>query len=297
MLNHSKVEGQGFKFDVTRLTAHSKFLREMFFDDTGRLGLQLEGSSLHDPLVIEGCTAEAFANFLGWLNHKYVYSSSNFYYCNINTIWVVASSSWSPLKTDQTKQLLDILHVSHMWEIAPGVEFASTELLKANLHPAHRLRLARQYGLLDWIEIPIRILLESPLARYTEDSHDNLDFSLYMVIATAKESIATARKVLANIPPFPTDADNTPFCPQHATCKRIWVEKWFIGLGRRIHHPTEKFALAEIPQALETMDHRGMNEDCKKFVLKWMNQTLSYLIQREEDLIQETVDTVRIMFM
>lgn len=275
------------------MAAHSKFLRELFFDETGKLGLTLEGTLDH-PLVIEGCTAEAFANFLGWLNHKYVYNPSLI--INIDTILVAASSAWSPLKTDRTKQLLNILHVSHMWEIAPGVEFASTELLKANLHPGHRLRLAQQYGLLNWIEIPIRILLDSPLERYTEDGPNNLDFSLYMVIATAKESIATARNVLAHVPPFPTDTDNSPFCPEHATCKRIWIEKWFLGLGRRIHHPTEKFSLAEIPRALKEMDHRGMREDCKNFVLEWMNENLSYLVQKEEDLIQDTVATIRTMF-
>lgn len=75
------------------------------------------------------------------------------------------------------------------------------------------------------------------------------------------------------------------------------IEKWFLGLNRRIHHPTEKFALAEIPRALEGMDHRGMREECKKFVLEWMNEILYYLIQKEEDLIQETVATLRSMFM
>jgi hypothetical protein len=55
--------------------------------------------------------------------------------------------------------------------------------------------------------------------------------------------------------------------------------------------------LAEIPQALKEMDHRGMREDCKKFVLEWMDKNLSYLFRKEEDLIQETVATVRTMFM
>ena len=102
------------------------------------------------------------------------------------------TSAWAPLKAEHTKQLLDILHVSHMWEIVPGVQFATTELLKADLHPVHHLRLAKQYGLLDWIEIPIWMLLTAPLERYTEESQDTLDFRLYMVIATTKESIEKA---------------------------------------------------------------------------------------------------------
>jgi hypothetical protein len=183
-----------------------------------------------------------------------------------------------------------------MWEIAPGVQFASTELLKADLHPAHRLHLARQYGLLDWIETPIRMLVGAPLERYTKESRDNLDFNLYMVIATTKESIAKARKVLANHPPFPADTDNTPFCIQHAACKKVWFEKWFLILGRRIHHPSEQFPLISIPDALKKMDHRGMNPECKTYILEWIDITFSHLICKEEDLIQEAVAIVRSMF-
>ena len=77
----------------------------------------------------------------------------------------MTTSAWVPLKAEHTKQLLDILHVSHMWENVPGVQFATTELLKADLHPTHRLHLclAQQYGLSDWIEIPIWMLLTALL--------------------------------------------------------------------------------------------------------------------------------------
>jgi hypothetical protein len=43
----------------------------MLFDTSGHLGLTKEGS-VDYPIIVQGCTAEAFANFLGWLNHKYV---------------------------------------------------------------------------------------------------------------------------------------------------------------------------------------------------------------------------------
>ena len=180
-----------------------------------------------------------------------------------------------------------------MWDIVPGVQFAATELLKADLHPTHCLHLAWQYSLLDWIEIPTWMLLTAPLECYIEESQDTLDFKLYMIIATTKESIATAWKVLANHPPFP---DNTPFCPQYATCKMVWIEKWFFTLGHHIHHPSEHFPLILIPSALKNMDHQGMNTECKKYILEWIDGTLSYLIHKEEDMIQEAVATIHSMF-
>ena len=66
---HWQVEGQGFKVDATRLASHSVFLREMLFDKNGHLGKSKEGT-LDNPIIVEGCTSKAFANFLGWLNHK-----------------------------------------------------------------------------------------------------------------------------------------------------------------------------------------------------------------------------------
>ena len=92
--------------------------------------------------------------------------------------------------------------------------------------------------------------------------------------------------------PFPADADNTPFCPQHATCKKVWIEKWFLTLGHHIHHPSKDFPLILIPEALKNIDHRGMNPECKQYILEWIDTTLLYLICKEEDLIQEAVTTV-----
>lgn len=47
----------------------------MLFDDSGNLGLIKEGT-VEYPIIVQGCAAETFANFLGWLNHQYVYDTS-----------------------------------------------------------------------------------------------------------------------------------------------------------------------------------------------------------------------------
>ena len=68
-----KVEGQGFKVDASRLTTHSDFLQKMLFDSEGHLGVSMNGmeeGTVDNPIVVQGCTAGMFANFLGWLNHK-----------------------------------------------------------------------------------------------------------------------------------------------------------------------------------------------------------------------------------
>jgi hypothetical protein len=70
---YSKIDGKGFKVDAARLALHSKFLRDMLFNSDGLLGLSKEGT-VDNPIIIHGCTEEMFANFLGWLNHEYVFN-------------------------------------------------------------------------------------------------------------------------------------------------------------------------------------------------------------------------------
>jgi hypothetical protein len=183
-----------------------------------------------------------------------------------------------------------------MWDIHPGIEFATRELLGFDLHPAHRLYLAHRYNLVDWISDPIRQLLAAPLERYIKEDQDHLAFDLYMIIATAKESIAAERKRLGNYPPFPPNFDNEPFCDQHQSCKKVWVEKWFYTMLRRIHHPIDPLPLSSVPDALEAIDHQGMNPECKRSILTWLRQSCVQ-VQKEEGLIQETITTVRNLFM
>jgi hypothetical protein len=224
-----------------------------------------------------------------------VRQQSFYNYSLLIPICILTSSSWAPHQAAHSRQLLDILHVAHMWDIQPGIEFASKELLKFKLHPAHCLYLARRYNLLDWISAPVRNLLASPLERYTSDSRDNLEFDLYMIIATTKESIATERKRLGNHPPFPQNFDNDPFCAQHDICKRIWSEKWFFTIVRRIHHHTAPLPLSLVPEALEEIEHHGMNPECKRSILTWLRQSCVQ-VQKEEALIQEAITTVRNLF-
>jgi hypothetical protein len=75
LLRLLKVEGQGFKVDAARLAQLSEVIDGMLYVDDGKLGLKKEGTE-DFPIIVEGCTAETFANFLGWLNHQYVYDIS-----------------------------------------------------------------------------------------------------------------------------------------------------------------------------------------------------------------------------
>lgn len=79
----------------------------------------------------------------------------------------MSNSSWAPLQAEHLQQLLDILHICHMWEIVPGIEFASRQLKEQfsnQLTPARSLSLARQYNLTGWIDGAVRQLISRPLS-------------------------------------------------------------------------------------------------------------------------------------
>jgi len=116
-----------------------------------------------------------------------------------------------------------------------------------------------------------------------------------MVVAIAKESIEMERKRLANHPPFPPNYDNEPFCLQHNMCKRVWTEKWFLTVVRRIHNPTTPLPLSSVPDVLEGMDHHGMKPECKKSIITWLRESCPHVL-KEESLIEETIATVRDLF-
>ena len=178
----------------------------------------------------------------------------------------------------------------------PGIEFAASELLRFNLKPAHRLYLARRYDLVDWIPDSVRILLSTPLEQYHIGAETPLDIELYMLIAKAKESIALERHRVGNFPAFPKDFDNGPFCPQHNQCKRVWTEKWFFIISRKIHQITDPLSLSLIPAALEQIDHRGMNPECRRSILGWLEEDGASQLQKEEHLIQEAIIAVITLF-
>src|SRR5271169_102392 len=194
------------------------------------------------------------------------------------------------LHVAHARQLIDILHVSHMFDIQPGVQFAIGQLLEFNLHPAHRLRLASRYHLAGWISHVVRDLLQLPLPDYTTEDIEHIGVNIFIIIATAKEKISIERKRFTNYVPFPKNSENAPFCLQHTTCKKVWYEVWFTVIVRRIHSVTDYIPLVNLPAELQSTDHNGINLECKRFIIEWIQD--SPHLQVEERIITNTVDSI-----
>ena len=184
-----------------------------------------------------------------------------------------------------------------MWQIHPGFDYAVSQLGGHTLRPSIQLFFAQKYNIVAWVPEAVRSLLLLPFREYTEQDICDLSFPGYMVIACAKEEILEQRRLLASIPPYPTNfnAGHAPHCPYHSTCTRVWYDKWAKEIIPYIHHPGISFPLLSTISALADMDHHGMNSACKEYAIEWMTTSCPGL-GKEEALIWKAVETIQTMF-
>jgi len=132
------------------------------------------------------------------------------------------------------------------------------------------------------------------LKDYSEVDKEHLGFNLYKIITMTKASIETERKQLGVHPAYPKNFDDGPFCNNHGQCMKIWIEKWYTIILCRIHNISQPLPISSIPDALVEIDHKGMQQSCKDYILSWFKG--SNHLGKEEELIQNAIDTVHTRF-
>lgn len=175
-----------------------------------------------------------------------------------------------------------------------AVDYAVKKIdrLSPPLRPAHRFYLAKRYNVEAWIPDAIRTLLATSLVCYTVEDVKHTGIEVYMEISRFKEHISDVRRQLAANAPFPTNFDNAPHCFNHDRCKRVWEQRWMFEIATKIHSPTTPFALTEVVDALEVVNHTGMNDGCKNFIMNWL-KTSCKAITREERILVNAVESIR----
>lgn len=182
-----------------------------------------------------------------------------------------------------------------MWDVKQGIDFATTHLFD-KVTAAHRLALACRYDIWSWLPEAVRDLILLPLHDYTHADMNHLSYGMFSVICVAKEAIITERMRLTVCPPYPKDIGSLPYCSQHSTCRKIWADKWYGTIIRRIctpPHPTQ-LRISLLKDLLEATDYTGMNPECKNYLVKWIGE--SRHLGREEELIVVAIDDIRAMF-
>ena len=125
---------------------------------------------------------------------------------------------------------------------------------------------------------------------YSEVDKAHLGFGLYEIIARTKESIETERKRLGVYLPYPKNFDDSPFCENHGQCMKICIEKWYTVILHCIHNISQPLPISSIADALAEINHMGMQQRCKDYILTWLKG--SNHLGKEEELIQNAIDII-----
>lgn len=209
-------------------------------------------------------------------------------------LWAIIRS-WSRLEATADR-LVDVLHVSHLFQVLDGVKFAIQALdeLSPPLSLCRRIHLAIHYGITAWVDITVRALLCKTADSYNADDLTHLGLDTFAIVVAARERIRTIRTDFANFPIEPStqsEIDQAPFCGNHVKCRRQWVERWFTHLARQIHSTSTPIALTDAPIILQTMSHPGMNPACKDYNIGLVQ--LSAELPKEEKIIDDTVHRIK----
>lgn len=203
-------------------------------------------------------------------------------------------SPWETLNIPVLQGNLDILHISHMWLMKEGVDYAVGQLERVNLHAARCLELARRYGIAHWMDQTIHDLLLMPLMAIIINNIPlaGLGVETFSAIACAKEAIEDNCHKVSVCLPYPKDMDASPYCSDRNHCKAVWFTVWVHEICRLVHRNHVRYVpLCNLPDYFWSLPIIGMHADCKDFVLDLPTMANAGILL-EEELIQKSVQGI-----
>lgn len=206
----------------------------------------------------------------------------------LNSYISILTRPWASLGIPELKGNLDVLHISHMWLIKEGVDYAVEQLHQRNLPAAQRLQLARTYGIDHWLDAAIRDLLLIPLKITIRDHMPQIGIETLGALACAKEAITDNQRKVSVSLIYPKSFDDAPYCSTPEKCKETWFVVWIREICRLVHSHIKYVPLADVMDHFRTLPFGGMHTHCKNFVIDSLC-TSNAGLALEEQLIQDAI--------
>ncbi|KAL0948682.1 hypothetical protein HGRIS_010487 [Hohenbuehelia grisea] len=257
-----QVESTLFKVDIGSLQEYADAIKEIFsIPPTGPID---EGTESR-PIIIQGITATQMDAFLTWLWHI----------------------EWRPVPPEEDI-LVAILHISHMWLVKSGENYAVHHIKNLGLHPARMVELGVRYDVAHWIEAAIPMLLNTPMRQLSDCHMAQLGIKIIGVITKAQETLEEHRKRLAHYPP-PLN-NYVPDCSTHTTCKHVWHDVWWKTIARAILHPKEPCRLNDCLDLIRNTSFSTMKDMCKAAAIVSIQESGSFAV--EGQVTQRAIDSI-----
>ncbi|KAJ3505026.1 hypothetical protein NMY22_g17727 [Coprinellus aureogranulatus] len=187
----------------------------------------------------------------------------------------------------------DLLDLGHYLDMPDAIQYVIEAFEKQErdgvFHPPLKFRLARTYGILQWVEPAVRAMLGWPGTRFTEEDAHEVGFDVYCLMLSTKFKVDDVRKVLAyNAPPLVT-GDN---CLTPGACKSGWVDAWWTALAPHILHPSWPTVGDRIKYYLEAKKNiPGVCEGCYRKTVESMRGDGTF--ERDSNLVEECVSRIK----
>ncbi|KAJ7094252.1 hypothetical protein C8R43DRAFT_964550 [Mycena crocata] len=238
----TQVDGVLYKVHRSLLTAASAALDDILDIPDGKKedDPDREGTEKY-PLYFEGITKTEFEDLLGGFLYHH---------------------EWQTIKdvADKERIYINLLKLSHKWQMTAGRAYAIKNLSEIYLTPAHRLELARKFSIPDWVEPAVKWILNRKLSELSGFELEQIGIQIYAILVKGKEHLDTEVRRTANIAP----------------AMRWWRKE--IGWG--MLHPKYPKKPSDILWELDKFHHPGLNEECRKDMRREIHENILFFDEK-----------------
>jgi hypothetical protein len=152
--------------------------------------------------------------------------------------------------------------------------------------------MARQFGIMHWVEPAFRALVAKPLSELSADDAGCIGANVVRLLASTREGLDLHRRGLAfNAPPATCRME----CPDENQCTNTWGRVWWHSFGRRVLHPDNPLSPHEALAGLQGIKVEGMCVECLRQTISdtQSDSDVMALLDTSEQMILDAINTLK----
>jgi hypothetical protein len=151
-----------------------------------------------------------------------------------------------------------------------------------------QFKLARMYGIDEWIKPATQRILKWELSAITHKEASNIGFTSYYEIIKIKVKILELRTFMAlGTPPFVA----APNCPEQLMCTKSWDQEWWKSIAPHILNPDAPMTGEHLKIELECSTLPGVCNQCQTAMTMMMD--IKGCFDKEELILEEGISKIK----
>jgi hypothetical protein len=151
-----------------------------------------------------------------------------------------------------------------------------------------QFRLARTYGIEEWVEPATRKILSWELSAVTKSQASDIGFESYYEIVKTQTKLKQLRTLMALVAPVLVEAGD---CETNGGCGPHWRDGWWIFIAPHLLHPEEPMHGERLKRELQIGALPGVCRQCQGATTRWMDR--KGMFEKNELIIDEAVRSIR----